>query len=265
MHPLLAPEYLSRLICSITAGGGAPSGGGGGGSGAPGGDDGGDGGDGGNPPPPPKPMTPDQVNRAIKDHTARITKAFDTRLTELTEQNQALSASIEKLLQGGAGTGAAGDGAGAGALPPEIKKQLDDMSAKLEKATKLAADEKAARETTTASGRAKEERTALKDALLERGVSPIQAPVLAAYLHGEGKAIARDADDTIVFKKGDDLLDLGEGLDEFLRTDAGKAWLPPKQSQGSGATGTGNARGRRAQGPVSIEEVGEFLEKHITR
>jgi hypothetical protein len=145
-------------------------------------------------------------------------------------------------------------------MPPELKKQLDDMSAKLEKATKLAADEKSARETERSTTRGKEERNALKDALVERGVPAVQAPVLAAYLHGEAKVVGRGEDDVIVYKKGDELLELGEGLDEYLKSDAGKAWLPPRSAQGSGATGTGNAQGKRTKGPVSLEEVGAFLE-----
>jgi hypothetical protein len=268
MHDFLfVRPSLSRLLCSVTPAGGAPGGGGGGGGGGGSGGtgEGGEGGEeGGEEGGKAKPMTAEQVNRAIRDHAGRMTKATDAKLAALTEQNAAMAASLEKLLKatGGEGKGAPGAGDGAqGAVSPEVTKQLADLTSKLEKQTKLAADEKAARETEHRTARTKEERSALKDALLERGVPAVQAPVLAAYLHGEAKMIGRTADGTIVYKKGEDELDLGEGLDEYLKTDAGKAWLPPRGAQGSGATGTGNGTGtRRGKGPATLEDVGAFLE-----
>lgn len=208
-------------------------------------------------------MTADQVNRAVKDHTTRLSKAFDAKLATMAEQNATLMATLEKL------TKATGDGKGStggdpAAVPPEVKAQLADLAAKLDKATRRADDEKNAREKEHATTRAKEERSALKDALLERGVPPAQVLALAAYLHSEMKVIGRDQDGTVVYKKGDDELGLGEGLDEYLKSDAGKAWLPPRSAQGSGATGTGNGTGgRRGKGPVTLEDVGAFLEDKI--
>lgn len=260
MHPdlLFVRAGLSRLICSVEPEGGDDGGGGGGdGSGGTGDDGAGK---------KPQYMTPDQVNKAMKDHTSRAAKAGEVRLKAIETGLAQLTEALTKLGAGeGAGSGSAGGTGGDKAAPPaEWQKQLADLSSKLEKANARADEEKKAREEASAAARAKEERSALKDALIERGVTPAQAPVLAAHLHGEAKAILRTEDDEILFKLGDDEFALGDGVEKFLATDAGKAWLPPRDAKGSGATAGGNNH-RRQKGPVTLEDVGAQLESTWNR
>lgn len=215
------------------------------------------------------------------DAIARITNSSVTaqlkRLQLPTEEGLLgkVGTLLEEKLKGfqpagapdGKGGSGSGDGKGTDGVPESVKQELARMKADLEKANQRAELERKAREDNDLKARRTEERNTLAGVLRERGVPDHQVKVLVPYLHGERGVIKRAEDGSIVAvmprpdwgKDQAEDLALDKWVDEWLGTDEGKSYLPPKPVGGSGTRGAGNAAGARRGGDLTKADLGNFL------
>ena len=75
-------------------------------------------------------------------------------------------------------------------------------------------------------------------------------------------SIGYDEDNQIVYKTATGDKDINLGLKEWIRSDEGKAFVPPKGALGSGERTFGNAGGK-SQAVPSRQEVGAMLEEAL--
>lgn len=141
-------------------------------------------------------------------------------------------------------------------------KELSPLERRM---NKLARENKALREQVTASERAREEektkgkraeeRDSLRKAFQGAGVIENYIDDLVEARLAQG-VVGRDEDDKIVWKKGkDEEVALDKGVAEYLKTDAGKSYLPAKPGRGSGNTaGTKNGA---VGGKAKPEEISD--------
>lgn len=192
----------------------------------------------------------EKVNKAITGHVNRVKETFEKTLTaKLTEFGESLKSSRTEEAEGGA----SGKG---GEAESETKKQLAAMQKRLEAAEKKTEEERTARETERQARMRDEERTTLASALRKAGVSEeARVKGAMALLYTEEKRVARTEDGRIVYRKGDDELDLDKGIADFLKSDEGKLYLPPRQVAGSGgiAGKAGQAGQQNGTGPTKAD------------
>jgi hypothetical protein len=132
-----------------------------------------------------------------------------------------------------------------------LQEQLAELERKNREAEERANQEKASRQEQEAIG-------ALRDALSANGVPSDRQGIAIAKLYHADKLIKRDADGKLfvpVNRKAGytDNLEVGAFVKEYLATDEGKTFLPPK-----GSNGTGDGAGTRVQGgggAVKIENL----------
>jgi hypothetical protein len=132
-----------------------------------------------------------------------------------------------------------------------LQEQLEQLERKNREADERAKSERALREEQEAIG-------ALRDALSANGVPADRQGIAIAKLYHADKLVKRDAEGKLFVpvprKAGyTDNLDLASYVKEYLATDEGKTFLPPK-----GSNGTGDGAGTRVQGgggAVKIENL----------
>lgn len=129
-----------------------------------------------------------------------------------------------------------------GSPPPESDKEILKLRGQLDSIQqRLTATENEKKEIETRTQRA-EEKTILEKALSDAGVKGGVLSAAVALLTHERKVIVRRDDGAIGYKvqresagqRYEDVLDVKEGIAEFLKTDEGKGFLPPKAVGGSG-------------------------------
>ena len=85
------------------------------------------------------------------------------------------------------------------------------------------------------------ERSKLSDALRLGGVDDARLPGAVAHLYLDAKRVKRNEDDAVCFsfkrEWGEELVPVEAGIEEFLKTDSGKVYLPPVEAEGSGNKG----------------------------
>lgn len=127
--------------------------------------------------------------------------------------------------------------------------------------------EREAREQEKQTRLREEERGKLANVLRERGIPDAQIRAAVALLHTEDKKVARSEDGRIVFKvergtgaaKYTDELDVDKGVDEWLKSDEGKAYIPARQAAGSGGQparpGSNNPQDKKAQATSDLAKI----------
>lgn len=181
-------------------------------------------------------------NAAQSAHWTRMTKVFDQKMSDMqnamTETFQERLAELGGTIQKGAADKAKAKAGGEGDPLAEIKAQYD---ARLQEMENKYAEERKAREGERATNRRQEERTRLAAALAEAGVPQERVRSAVALLYTEDKRIGRDDDDNIVFKMQrdgyTDNLEVGGGIEEWLKSSEGKHYAPVRDVRGSGAIG----------------------------
>lgn len=177
------------------------------------------------------------VNRALGPRFKRQDAKFEERLNGLS------STILEKLeaLQTSPAQSATGknnqneDGALA-----ELKARVEQLSKQNEKLQKQhdAAKQEAAQQRN--SRRKEHALSVTAKALRAVGVEPDKAVDLAENLHLVKGIVGYEGDDSddVVFISDPDLdpVPLEQGIKTWIKTDAGKRWLPPAPGTGSGAT-----------------------------
>lgn len=220
----------------------------------------------------PKALTPEDFNRAFTARAKDFDKKIEARITEaLTNATGKLEGSLlEKLgaLISGkqAQPEAAEDGvtaqqsqaaAGvAGASSPQkdpevtaLKRQLTELKNKL-----TAQDNE--REAERAALRDSRMRAALSDKLVAHGIDAKRVKHAVGFLVDAEKIVSVDASGGLVFKASDgDVIDIESGLREWIGSDDGKLYLPPRGIAGSGSEAKQNhnaARSNAASDPRSV-------------
>ena len=195
-------------------------------------------GEGGSPPSPPPSITPAAGGESPAPPTYLTAQEFNRAYSEREKRTLV---SIEKALDDRFARFAASrtepDHTGPRGAPDAVGTIPDPRITALEK--KLAEAE--AHRQKDASERARsEERSALMNALNSQGITGSRATALAAWMHGEANMVRRSKDGRVVFalpRDGyEDELDVGAGLKDWLATDVGKEFAPPRPAQGSGET-----------------------------
>jgi hypothetical protein len=143
-------------------------------------------------------------------------------------------------------------------LPPEVQKLLARQTAEIEKLRKQTDDERRAREEMELRTRRNEERQHLTAALRASGVSEPMIRTLVPYLHSEAGKVKRGDDGSIVFVHDDEEHPLEKGVAAWLKTEDGKAYLPPVDAGGSGNRG-GAPPARKPGQPMSDREAAAII------
>jgi hypothetical protein len=133
----------------------------------------------------------------------------------------------------------------------KLQERIEQLERQNREADERAKNERAQREEQEAIG-------ALRDALSANGVPADRQGIAIAKLYHADKLVKRDAEGKLFVpvprKAGyTDNLDLASYVKEYLATDEGKTFLPPK-----GSNGTGDGAGTRVQGgsgAVKIENL----------
>lgn len=223
----------------------------------------------------PKPLTMDDVNKAITDRFQRFQKklpgTIEKSMTavlakagftpkkpgdEEEEEEEEGDEEQEQGQQGGKGK-AQQQPAQPPAQQPPPKAKPDKKVAKLEKEL---AEIKQKQADDAARVAREQEQSQLAQVLPGLNVRPELVAPLTTYLRSEegGRLVRRNAEGKVVFVAPDedgDLEELGlkEGLTAWLKTPAGKAYVAPTNAQGSGATPAGKAPGVRTGDPSKSE------------
>ena len=174
------------------------------------------------------------IGKLIQDSTAAALRPFGDRLDRMDKEAPDVAALIAKAIEDKATAAAEGGKE----TDSATAARLQDMETKL--AAQTAATAKAE------SARASEKMLSqLRTAIATAGVPAARVDHVVALLHNAQGRIALDdnGNATIRFDRNttagayQDQLALDKGLTEFLDTDAGKAFLPATQVQGSAVHG----------------------------
>lgn len=188
------------------------------------------------------------VNGALSSQLTRFKKSFTEEIGQTLQT--ALGPITEKLASFQPGQQQPGHVAPGGKpLDPTVQEHIARLEGRAKELEANVAKEKAAREAEAAArekdrleNMAKEERAELASALRAKGIPEVQVKAAVALLHTEDKVVGRGEGGAIVFKiqKGTgqakyvDEVSIEAGVDEWLKTDDGKSFLPPRQVGGSG-------------------------------
>lgn len=172
----------------------------------------------------------DGMNKAISTHVTRATKGLTESISAAVAEK--LKSSEDEPPDDKKGKGEKG-------TDPEVKKQLDAMQKRLDTSEKARLDAESKQAATEQKRLKTEEREAARTILAKAGLDEPRVKAALAILHTEEGRIARAEDGKIVWKNGDDEVDLGKGLGEWLKSDEGKTFVPARDVRGSGGGGGG--------------------------
>lgn len=243
------------------------AGGGGGGGGGDGGD--GKGGKGGGDGAAAAAGLSEEMKKEITKHVSGAVANYSKRIQ--ADLMATLTTTLEEKLKGFQpvkvdGDGGTGGGDGKGGAPPEdpdkkrMRAELDSLTKKLEQQT-------TERQQDAERALRSEERNELTARLREAGIPEPRLRGAVAYLLHDTKAIRRDKENKIVWPVkrdwGEEELPFEKGVEEWLGTEEGKAYLPPKDAKGSGTTG-GKTRkpGEKMTAAESSNAIADFIFGH---
>jgi hypothetical protein len=192
------------------------------------------------------------VNGAITSQLARFRKSFTEEITKtLGETLNPISEQLKQFAERASAPPPSGEGGKAkkGELPPEVQEELARAKGQVAELQAMVEKEKRAREEQAAEAErqrqaalAKEARDALGAALRAKGVPEVQARAAVAMLTTEADVLGRNEEGVVIFKvpKGTgqaryiDEVPVEKGVEEWLKTDEGKAFLPARNAGGAG-------------------------------
>lgn len=202
-----------------------------------------------------------QVDKAAESAAARAIAAYEKAKEEAAEAAAEAAASER---QAAAQQSSAGQSDGTVKELAKLKKQNEQTAKEL--ATVLAA-----RAEDAAKSAKQEEKSKLTEVLTSAGTDPKKLRGAIALLHGDPdtRRVKRSADGSIVFLDEDgDEIDLQSGVKSWLSSDEGKAYMPPRGAQGSGAEPTKPASKsvtKPPPGKLSKTEAGKLILQQLLR
>lgn len=247
----------SSLLCSIGEGGGGDAGGGGGGGGT---GDGGDGGDGGKQGlnEDTKKFIANTVNSSVASFMKR--DSFKNAIAEVVQASvgDAIKSAMAEVTKPNPGEGEGGKGGKGGTQPDPRDAEIAKMRAEQDKLRKQMEKNAAEAQAEKDKSRTQAERAALTDALRKGGVDDSRIGAAVAYIYLDKKLVAREAEtDKIVMRFerewGEELVPIEKGAVEYLKSDAGKVFLPPVEASGSGNKGGRTITSKPGEKPTRTE------------
>jgi hypothetical protein len=183
------------------------------------------------------------LTRFKKQFTEEITSTLNSTLSPIGEQLKALAETQATRQQQAPGKGQPGE------IPQEIRDSMLRYENRIKELEQQNKAEREAREVEKSTRLREEERNKLATVLREKGIPDVQVRAAVALLHTEDKRVARTDDGRVVFK----------GVDEWLKTDEGKAYMPARQAAGSGGQparqGASTPGDKRAQATNDLAKI----------
>lgn len=215
-----------------------------------------------------KPLTAEDVTKIVNEVAHKVFGEREKRMAKsmeklMTENFTKFQEGLPELLKGVAPAPAPDPKPEPGkGTPPAISAELEARFTQQEKLikdaqAKAAKMEKERDEERTARART-EERQVLQQELAGK-VKPAVLEMVVRDLHGT--SITRDPESgAILWKNGDELLPLKDGVAAWAKSDVGKEFAPPVNAGGSGSHGGTGGR-QPGQGGVALtaEDVGNLL------
>ena len=209
-------------------------------------------------------QTPPEPQYVSREEFQKVTQQADSIASMLRKEREAAAAKQTALE---ARLAEIAEKLDAGAKPKESAKE-DKTAAELKALRAQLDSEKAERERERQARMTQEERTALSQALTSRGVTGPHLKGAMALLYDAEKRVVRDEGGTVAFKVQrngfDEVLPLEKALDEWLGTEDGKAYLPPRPVAGSGVT-PGRAPGNSSSGEMTKAQAAAMLKDLMTQ
>jgi hypothetical protein len=178
------------------------------------------------------------ILRKEREASAQKMTALEARLAEIAEKLEANS-------------------------KPKDAPKADQTAAELKALRAQLDSEKTEREKERMARMQQEERTALSQALTSRGVTGPHLKGAMALLYDAEKRIVRDDAGLVSFRiqrNGfEEVSPLERALDEWLNTDDGKTYMPPRQAQGSGTQPGQPSRSGSTDGKMTKAEAAAML------
>lgn len=228
----------------------------------------------------PKYVTAEELNRAITARFSDFEKRQKNSLTQiLAERDKSISTTLTESLKELLGSSLDEKLAAlkpkeeepkpkGNEVPPPGPKPEDSpafkaLQKKLEQLEKTAADEAQKRQEADARRRDTELRTSVLKLLNGHSITGDRAELALGVLVDAKKLVGYQPDsDEIVFKSGDDVLPLADGLKAWVGTDQAKIFLPPKDIRGSGDGPAGNGgAGTNPNNPLA--NISRALVQHL--
>lgn len=227
---------------------------------AGGGGNGGDGGDGGKPPAlddETKKFIANTINASVASHMKR--DGFKQMIGETVASSvgDAVKQALAERGGSGDGDGDNGKGKGSGDKPDPRDAEIARLNSEQEALRKKWEKAESDREAEKTKSRTTEERSQLSAALRAAGVDDARLPAAVAFMYLDAKLVKRDENDRICLRFerdwGEELLPIEKGAVEYLKTDAGKVFLPPVDAAGSGNPGGRPPRSKPGEKPTRAE------------
>lgn len=185
------------------------------------------------------------------------------RSTDLSERLQSLSEQLAAFKGGQPKEDAPADD-----KTSALEAKLREMEAKF-------SEERSAREREVQTRMQQEEKTALSQALNANGVTGAKLRAAMAILYTEDKRISRDEKGEIGFKvpRGsgqntyEEMLPIEAGVVEWLKTDDGKEFAPPRNAHGSGTQPATLRRGqvtKEEKKAEALRQLGPLIIKSLS-
>lgn len=217
----------------------------------------------------PKYMTEEAFNKAMGGYRTRIKgdidKALEGVVAKIAETiGSGKPAGEEETEETPAPTEPKSGKEPTGKLPSAAERRiraLEQRALKAEEAQKKAESEKAESDNRTLRDG---ERAALARLYKDKGVRETMIDIVVDAQMAKGNVL-RDPDDPekIVWRKSkDELVDLAEGVGEFMKSPAGKDLLPAKGTRGSGATPGSGGVGSGSPKPGDMSDA-DFMDAII--
>ena len=212
-------------------------------------------------------LTREEMIREIDGRFNALTNAINA---EQRKRQQSATKELEAALQKGIAP-LAEQMAALQPQPPASEAAVDAQKLqqlKYEAELKALRDEvvaqKAAREQEERKRLQQEERAALAGVLGKQGLDQARARAAIALVYTEEQRVKRAEDGKITFriqtKFGEEQASLEDGVAEWLKTDDGKAFLPPTGAAGAGTSASGRpAAAKKDAKTQALEVVQNFL------
>jgi hypothetical protein len=211
----------------------------------------------------PKDGAPEHVGREEFQKVAALADALGANLRKEREASGKrvgeLEASIKSLTEKMAGLEAT--------KPPATDDKPDPRVAALEARLKeyegKLESERRAREEVEQARLSQERRTALSNALVSKGISGPHLDGAMAYIYDAKKLVVHDEKGGVGIKMTragyEEVVPLDTALDELLKQDAYKIFVPPRAAGGSGTAPGKQAQAHRPDGKMTKEEAWAML------
>lgn len=184
-----------------------------------------------------------KLNAALTNYMKRFEKKVNDMLAPVMTKMDEVNGKLETAAKA-AEKPAGGEKPGESGMSPEVEAKFKRMEDELAKARKAQEDAEAQRKADAEKAKAEKLSATLSTALRDAGITnAVQAKAAQALIEREER-VAWDEEDgelklKVKDKYGEKLVALGEGLADWVKSEEGTVFLPPRSAAGSGNEGGG--------------------------